>query len=355
MSSPKNSPSAFFDEFHHTYLRAEHAAGNAVEYDFLISGYRVRLRFAGSSLVPLITPSLEHLSVPATAGPPDLTVCLWDSYSTGIQLPPCPWRLQDVQLRGEITGYTTDNLLTVAQPDTAGAVSMLDHARNLGLYRITAGEALRSFERAAPLKIILHAWLARRGLSMIHAGAVGTAAGAVLITGKSGSGKSTASLACTIEGLNYISDDRCLVSLQREPEAHCIYNCAKLHTDQITRFPQLVPHISNPHESAPEKSLVYMHQYAPDRLTSPLPVKAVLLARIAHRPETTLSPVGGMELLRELATSTLVYQPAAAHAEVRTMADLVRRVPCYRINLGYKLEDISPVVAQLIDRGGRNL
>lgn len=354
MVSQSPSPTEFFDLYYHTYLTAERAAGSAPEYDYLINGYRVRLRFAGPALVSLLTPALAHLAVPVNTDLPDLTICLWDSQSTGVTLPPCPWQLQDVQLRGEVAGYTTENLLTVVQPEAAGAVSMLDYTQNLGVYRITTGDALRSYERAAPLKIILHAWLARRGLPMIHAGAIGTAAGAVLITGKTGSGKSTTSLACLSDGLNYLSDDRCLISLQTgEPTTYCIYNSAKLHTDHITRFPHLVPHISNPHETAPEKSLVYVQQFAPHRLLSPLPVKAVLLARVAHQPETTLAPVSAMAVLRELATSTLIYQPAAAHAEVHAMAELVRRVPCYRINLGYNLEGIPPVVAELIEREGR--
>lgn len=345
------SPSEFFDRFHQSYEQAERAAGSAPEYDYLISGYRIRLRFAGPALVPLLTPALAHLAVPPGTTSPDLTACLWDSQSTGLALSPCPWQTGDIQLRGEVSCYSTAEQLTVVQQDT-GAVSSLNHPRNLGLYWISAGAALPAYERAAPLKIILHAWLARRGLPMIHAGAIGTATGAALITGKTGSGKSTASLACLSDGLAYISDDRCLLSLSgSQPVAHCIYNSAKLHTDHITRFPHLLPHISNPHETAPEKSLVYVQQFAPRRLPGPLPVKAILLARVAHRPETSLAPVGAMAVLRELAISTLVYQPAAAHAELHAMAELVRRVPCYQINLGYNLETIPSVVASVIEQG----
>lgn len=353
MTTPSLSLSEFFDLFYNFYSIAECATGNVPEYDFLIAGYRIRLHFAGPALVPLFTPALAHLAVPANADLPDLTVCLWDSQSAGVALPPCPWTQQDVQLRGEVAAYTAENLLTVVQLDT-GAVSVLNHTRNLGVYWIAAGDQLPAYERAAPLKVILHAWLARRSLSMIHAGAVGTASGAVLITGKTGSGKSTASLACLSDSLNYLSDDRCLISLRTgEPVAYCIYNSAKLHSDHIIRFPHLVPHISNPNESAPEKSLVFVQQYAPHRLLAPLPIKAILLARVAHQPETTIAPVRGMAVLRELATSTLIYQPAAAHAEVHTMAELVRRVPCYMINLGYNLEGIPPVVTELIEREGR--
>jgi hypothetical protein len=352
MAGKPLSPPEFFDRFYHTYGVAERSAGSCPEYDYIIGGYRIRLRFAGPRLVSAFTQAIAHLSVARSPDPPDLTVCLWDSQSTGVTLPPCPWQPQDMQLRGEVTHYTTSELLTVLQLDT-GAVSMLDYTKNLGVYWIAAERHVFAYERAAPLKIILHAWLAKRGLPMIHAGAVGSAAGAVLITGKTGSGKSTASLACLSNGLNYLSDDRCLVSLQNgKTMAYCVYNSAKLHADHISRFPHLLPYITNSQETVPEKSLVFVQQFAPQRILSPLPIKAILLAKVAHQPDTTLSPIGAMAVLRELASSTLVYQPGAAHDEVHAMAELVRRVPCYRINLGYNLESIPPVVAGLIEQAG---
>jgi hypothetical protein len=338
-------PLAFFDQLCAAFTAAGDRSG-IITRCYQIGEHRIRLVFAGSALVPLLTPALAHLATPEVVAP-DLTLCLWDSESTAILPPPCPWRPDEVYARGEIPSCSDDRFLTAIQLDV-NAVSVLDRNRNLGVYWIDSIDSLRAYERAAPLKVLLHWWLRDRGLPMIHAAAVGGKDGAVLLVGKTGAGKSTTSLVCLNAGLRYISDDRCLLALAPEPEALCIYNSAKLHWAQMERFPDLRSAICNQPKIDEEKALVHVHELAPQQIADRLPIRAILLSTVAGTSSTTLTPVSRMRVLSDFTTSTLVYQPGAAHKEVKMMADLVRRVPCYQINLGSDLAEIPLSIMQLL-------
>gem|GEM_PF-458614 len=422
-----------------TFLKATGACAR-LETHLRIAGHAVRLCFAGPALMPLLLPALEHLLAPSAQGPPGLTVHIRDEESTGVRLPPVSWKLDRIGLRGEALDYSDDRFLTAVQTDVK-ALSMLDRQRGVASYWVARGEDLPVYERAAPLKTVLHWWLRERGLPMIHAGAVGTAAGtsprihspvgaspgvhspvganpgvrptagasprihppvganpgvrptagtsprihppvgaspsvrptagtsprihppvganpgvrpipeegAVLLVGQTGAGKSTAALACLDAGMRYLSDDRCLLALEPEPRVHCIYNAAKLRPEQMRRFPRLLPAVRNPGEAETEKALVFVNEYAPERLAPSLPVRAVLLARVSGKSGTSVEPVSPAPVLRELAVSSMIYQPGMARDELRMMADLVRRVPCYRIHLGSDLESVPRGVAQAIE------
>jgi hypothetical protein len=339
------NPLTFFHQLQEAYRSAVVQSDLVVRY-YQVAGYKVELYFAGSALPPLLTPALAHLAIPKVSQP-DLRLYLWDSESTGVQPPPCPWRPEQVDLRGEVPTFSDERFLTAIQIDV-NAVSILDRRHNVGIYWIDQLDSLRAYERAAPLKVLLHWWLRDRSLPMIHAGAVGTQDGAVLLVGKTGAGKSTTALACLSAGLRFISDDRCLLRLDPEPQVLCIYNSAKLHLAQMEHFPHLIPSISNLYRTEEEKALVHVYDFAPQQVVHQLPIRAILLANVAGTAATTFSPVSRMAVLRDFTTSTLVYQPGAAQAEVQMMAELVRRVPCYQIDLGSDLAGIPQAIEKLI-------
>lgn len=340
----KCDPRALFEQFTAAYAAAL-VETNQLTHCYRIAGYTVRLAFAGPALISLLTPALAHLACPAEATP-DLTLCLWDGSSTGVE-PSQPWTISAIGLRGELPTWSDETILTAIQPDV-NAVSIFDRSQGIGFYWIDSPCSLRVYERAAPLKVLLHWWLRESGLTLIHAGAVGTAAGAVLIVGKSGAGKSTTTLACLEAGLHYLADDRCLLGLTPIPQVYCVYNSAKLHLAQMARFPGLLTRVNNLAETTNEKALLYLQQLLPQQLAQQLPIRALLLANVAGTTQTSLAPISRMQLLRDFVTSTLVYQPGAVQAEVAMMTALVRQLPCYQINLGSDLAGIPPVVEQAI-------
>jgi hypothetical protein len=177
---------------------------------------------------------------------------------------------------------------------------------------------------------------------------VGTSLGGALLVGRTGSGKSTSALACLNAGMRFVTDDRCLLSLVPEPRALCIYNAAKLWPDQMRRFSLLMAAARIHSKREKEKALFFVQRFSPLQLALQLPIRVVLLARIANHQKTTLTSTTPIRVLHDLVPSTLIYQPGAAHDEMRAMSELVRRVPCRQINLGSELSRIPEVITQAI-------
>lgn len=343
----ETTPLAFFESVYDAYQRAEQAVGGAIDRYYTIGGYTVRLRFAGPALVPFITPALEHLAASADMTRADLTICLWDSVSTFTSMPPCPWERDDYMARGEVRGFSNARTHTAVSGDV-GAVSMLDETENLGVFWIRDACHVPTYERGAPLRTIIHWWMRQHGRLLVHAGAVGPHEGGVLLAGKGGSGKSTAALASLVYGWRYAGDDYCLLASNGVPYVYSLYNSAKLNVTHLKNFPIMLPAISNPEELASEKALLYLYQHQPISLISGLPVRVILLPRVTGRPETVVTPAAPTAALQALGPSSLFQLPGTGQSEFRALADLVRKVPCYHLELGTELERIPETIMKVL-------
>ena len=104
----------------------------------------------------------------------------------------------------------------------------------------------------------------------MHAGAIGTDGGAVLVVGRGGRGKSTTTLAGLGAGLKYVGDDYVAVETKDRPLVHSIYNAGKLEPHHLERFPVLREHatIDPPGldgDFEQPKAVVYVHAQFPQR------------------------------------------------------------------------------------------
>ncbi|MEZ4735637.1 MAG: hypothetical protein R3E79_51765 [Caldilineaceae bacterium] len=111
-------------QFADAYQTAQTRTG-AITHTYRIVGHTVRLVFAG--------PALGHWAVPDSATP-DVTRHLWDGAFTGHE-PLQPWRSAEVGLRGEISTYSHEQILTAIQTDI-NAVSIFDRHPGRGFYWI---------------------------------------------------------------------------------------------------------------------------------------------------------------------------------------------------------------------------
>src|SRR5215472_12033211 len=153
-------PIGFFQAVHQTFERVERAVGEQIDRFYTIGGHIVRLRFAGSALVPLMTPAMEHLVTRASSAP-RLTICLWDSDSTGLEKPPRPpWSWDECVARGEVHRYNDDRIQTAFHAST---LSVLDMSLNLGVYWVRDANHLTYTESGSPLLRIFHWWMRRHG------------------------------------------------------------------------------------------------------------------------------------------------------------------------------------------------
>jgi hypothetical protein len=174
------------------------------------------------------------------------------------------WDLLDT--RKEIKHYNSDRIRTSFHIGP-NILSLLDTKQNLGVYWLEDVCQIPYWEHGSPLQTILNWWTSNHHRQYVHAGAVGTSTGGVLLAGKGGSGKSTKALSCINSELTYASDDYCLVASEPTPYVYSLYNTAKLKgAADLQRFPHLAPLISNAERLNEEKAIIFCRNITQKKL-----------------------------------------------------------------------------------------
>lgn len=354
-------PTACFDLMLAGFVRAAGSPEGTIERHYRFGPCTARLRFAGPSLLDAFGPAIDHLLVDDDA-PVDVSIDLWDSTSTGAPLSPLIEYLrqrigydhyQFLTPRHEI--LRIDNERVPATLDQwSGALSVYDRIASHGVYWVDSADDVPYFERAAPLRTMLSWALSDRGLQSVHAAAVGSADGGVLLAGRGGSGKSSTALRCLESGMGHLADDYCLVGVDDADgtvAAHSLYAVAKLDgVADLQRMPTFLPHIANPQAAGDQKLLMYLADGFGDRLVRSFPVRAVLVPRVTDADDTSLEPIGAAAALRALGPTTLLQRPGAGEEALRAMSAVVRGVPCFELRLGRISEQIPRVIGDLLSR-----
>lgn len=344
---PKD-PLVFFDTVYEAYEKAETVGSVSIDRFYCIAGFKIRLRFASSALIPYITPALAHLAIEPISDPA-LTVCLWDSASTNTVMPPPPCPRNHILKRGELHGFNNDRIHASFQWG-AYSFSILDSDRNLGVYWVNSTAQIPYWETGAPLRTIFHIWMSKRGIQLVHGGAVGMTSGGVLIVGKGGSGKSTTALACLNSKLFYASDDYSLLASEPNPTVFSIYSTGKKNADDLQRLPFLASAISNRDRLNSEKAVYFINDYFPEKILPSFPLRAILIPRITGKTDTTLTVANAAAGLAALAPSTLVQLAGAGKEACQAMIKIVNQVSCYYLEVGTDLGQIPEVILDLLSQ-----
>jgi hypothetical protein len=309
-----------------------------IDQSYAIAGQHIELRFAGPDLVPCITPALSHLRVHSPHAPA-LTVGLFDSASTRVPV--------TLPTRDQVWSYENESLCILLDPGSNSA-SLLDRAQRLALFWIPSAAHFSYHEAGFPLRHIIRWWMGPLGLQLVHAGVVGNAHGGVLLPGKSGSGKSTTTLACLESGLDYVGDDFVLLAAKPEPYAYGVYNSAKLNPPDLPRFPALTPLVRNRARLDTEKALFFLQERFPERIKTGLPVRALLVPRVMGATNTRVRPLRAAEGLTALAASTILLFRGAGAEDLERMSEVVKKIPCFVLELGSDLAQIPAAISNLL-------
>jgi len=305
---------AFFDAMYDGAIRAEAHAGHS-EHDYSVAGHPVRLLIAGKGFAEKLPTALAHLAR-AAAERPALTIHAWDDATTGTVLPRLISRyLFFIQMycfdylgpRNEMTDCHGDRIRAVMHLDPEDVKQI--PVRDWG----------------TPLRVILNEWAKLHELFLVRSGAVGVLEGGVIFAGKSGSGKSTAALACLQDGgLLYAGDDYSLLSGKGQPYVYSLYSSAKLKgPEDFERFSHLLPYVANRDQIDRKKALIFLRDAFPDKIASGFPLRAILVPRVTGRPETTIEPSTAIVALKALAPSTLLQLPGDGNETMVNLSALL--------------------------------
>ncbi len=321
------------------------AARGIRTYELALAGAAVRLRFAGAALPPVVIRPLAQLPRPV-GDDRAATACLWDSESTGIALPEPPWQRRDIDQRWEVHGFGDEGIQTQHDPE-AGVLTMFEPATRTGIWWAPSVAAVPWYDQAAPLRTLLHWTVTVPGRHLLHAGAVAVANGAALLVGKGGSGKSTTAVLCLEAGFDYLGDDYVLLTVDPAPTVHSVYSTAKVTPYTVRRLPSLEAAVVA--RGRPfEKSVVDVAAYRPRRLRHSAPPAAVVVPTVTPGERTRLRPIAAAACLRALAPSTVLQLPHEGGRALSAMAELVRELPAYALDLGDDGADVPALLHPLL-------
>jgi hypothetical protein len=325
-----------------------------VERHYTIADRRVRFRFAGSAMAEVVGRSFAHLESDRT-DEPTLTVALWDAHSTGTEAPPLPAVDGDEaeEAVGALYQFSDEHVRAVYQPGF-GALSVLGDAEEnsrsqTAFYWMRRSDDLPYWERASPIRQLLHWWLASHDVQQLHAAAVGRSTGGVVLVGNPGSGKSTSALSSLESALCFAGDDYVAVALEPEPFVYSLYSSGKIEPSHLQRLPHVMHSIANADRLDTEKAVIYAHDAYPDRTTSGFPLRAVLLPKVRDQVQPRIRPISRATALRALAPSTVIQLHTAGSDALARMKALVAAVPAFVLELGSDIPAVPLTIEKFLD------
>lgn len=321
----------------------------------VICGEEARIRIAGEVLARHILAPLAHLALPVERAAKRLTIDLWDEREVGEPGLPAAER------HAEGKTWTLGDGIFAASPDgrfvshqLRGSIVWLDRRAEQIVGWFADGDDLSLHQRGKPLQMLLALWASDRGLQAVHAGLVARDGVGVLVPARSGSGKSTVALTCLGAGYTYLGDDWIGVGAAADGSlvGHGLYSSTSLEAEHAARFPLLLPHAIPPTDVSERKSLVLLSPLFGERLGSSARVCALALPRIVDREDTSWRHASKGEAILMLAPSAVfAMRPRAGREGVERLAEIVRRLPAYWLEIGRDLDDIPRQMDAILEEG----
>jgi hypothetical protein len=129
---------------------------------------------------------------------------------------------------------------------------------------------------------------------------------------------------------------------------HSLYCSGKVHRGDVERLPHLAPALTDAGRPD-EKGVVYVEPAFPGRCIASFPLRAIVLPRVTGRRAARAEPGTQAAALGALAPSTIFQLHPPAREALAHMAELVRRVPTYVLELGADSETIPAELLRLLD------
>jgi len=344
----------FFNVVYRAFEKVREVSKTSVDRFYSIGGYKICLRFANPTLIPYITPALDHMLCEAVPSPA-LTICICDSVSTRTALPflgPLNEYLNDEEVERR-TGQKTIYMNLDRRVTNPSKINMLNTRSNIAIHWVRDASIFHYEEIALPLKMIFHWWMHGHGCQIVHGAAVGLPEGGVLLAGKAGAGKSTSTLACLSSDLLHVGDD--WIVLQREPTplAHTLYNSVMLNPAHLMKmFPQLLPMVSNARQLDTEKAIVFLKDHYKHKLISNFPIKAALLVNITDLEQTTIKKASCVDILNGLIPHTFYWDSryGTGQGNLENLHQIVKQLPVFTLEAGRNLSGHPREILDLLSK-----
>jgi len=315
---------------------------------YVFGGRPVRFRIVGRELHQQILRPFSHLRhtgpIPDTA---QLNIDLWDECETEIRCQIRP--ISSDSKWQQITVQSSDMRYTAQQlPNT---LTCLDRKQSRIVGSIAWSPWVFIYERAKPLARLLLEWHNDQGIQIIHGGLVAKNGQGAFLVGKSGSGKSSSSLACLGGGLDFLGEDYVGLEITQEGSiiGHSLYNSVFLERTNLKRFHELNPYIISDMHSEEKKSAVILSEGFRGRLKRSVPIRALVITRVNGQSiRSRFRSASKGEALLDLGPSCLFQIPSRGAESLPQLAELVNAIPAYHLDLGSDMLSIPSAVEEIL-------
>jgi hypothetical protein len=270
------------------FSNAELASNDLRRRSLSLCGRQVRIVYSSEILETSLFKAFEHLENIENNAAPAFQIFVCDRNVLSRDLP--GW----AQLTGfsgrnkEYLMYNAGAIHALFNPDSQ-VFSLVDTASGQGWYYLPQVADLPWYEKSSPMRMLLHWCCEMVGLILVHAAAVGWASGAVLLVGRSGTGKSTTAMLATQSGFSFLGDDYVVLDNTRGPAVLSAYNSIKFRREMLERLPSAEKlSVNDPYID--EKGYFFLYETHPDSLVKIMSLKAVLLRLLSDGTKRLLFP-----------------------------------------------------------------
>jgi hypothetical protein len=227
---------------------------------------------------------------------------------------------------------------------------VFDPDQSIGIETVSALHRLAPWERSTPLVNFLHWGFQARGMRLLHAGTLARDGVGVLVVGAGGAGKSGTVLSGIVNGLDSTGDD--YIALEHSADGVLSFPVTRLMKQDRAGLQRLGIDPDDGFGSVNWQSKYEFDfaRFGRGRRAPRLRLAGIVLPRIAWAARTEFVPVPAREAAMALIPSNLQQLPGGRPEGVRFVAEMARRLPAFRMNLGTDPAEIAGAVRDLIAR-----
>ncbi|MCI5078375.1 hypothetical protein [Oricola sp.] len=317
--------------------------------DIRLAGERVELVVAGDDLAAHVMPVFAHLAEPDSPNvTAERTVTFLDARAAGGAALPASTDGEWV-LQGDGWQVSTHGNGRYLSEVRDGSLICLDRATGSVAALFEAAEGLSLADRARPLQRMMSQICLSCGAQNIHGGLVARDGVGALIVGGSGRGKTTTSIDCLLNGLDFLGDDSVAI---RETEhgsfsGYSLYGSTRVHPHQVARWPEILDDWRMP-APGDDKALLLPGTIAAGRMARQCEIRAILVPRITDGVFRAImtSPRASFSALVHDSEETRRFQMSPA--EFHRFARLTRETPCFLCDLDAEPAAVAAGVADIL-------
>lgn len=300
--------------------------------EIVLANRKINLCSPSMKVRELFLPALDHLVVEETCQDAELTIWYAEEKDLPRKLNAPPW--EGFNGQGYNDSIDQDDVQIFFQP-WQKQIFLYSKSKKTGIYWVRNSEDVPWWECTFSFRIIFHMWTHDLPAQLIHAGAMAKNGKGVLITGKSGSGKSTSCLNLLRAGYDYLGDDYVWVEISDCVTVFALYHSAKIEPDNLDeRFSDWKPFIRNKVDYLQQKAVFDIRDLYPKAAISSAVLDGILLPTVFDQEHTTFQKTNPINALMAMAPTTLHHLPHNRDNSYKKMIAISSKLKCYNWNLG---------------------